>query len=129
MGLLDTFHTFSFKGMSDFFISNDTANRATTLWILSRTFGSIGLLLSAYIPANLKVKTKKEIFERNAPYIIKHTDELITLNTRGFSICKLGEFITPVFDERCETLEAGDKLLMYSDGLIESRDSNKEQYG
>ncbi len=62
MGLLDTFHTFSFKGMSDFFISNDTANRATTLWILSRTFGSIGLLLSAYIPANYKVKTKKEIF-------------------------------------------------------------------
>lgn len=64
-----------------------------------------------------------------SPYIIKHTGELITLNTRGFSICKLGEFITPVFDERCETLEEGDKLFMYSDGLIESRDSNNEQYG
>ena len=34
MGALDTFHTLSFKGMSDFFIANTSANRATTLWIL-----------------------------------------------------------------------------------------------
>ncbi len=64
-----------------------------------------------------------------SPYIIKRSGELIPLDTKGFSICKLGEFITPVFDERHETLEAGDKLFMYSDGLIESRDSNNEQYG
>ncbi len=31
MGFLDTFHTLSFKGMADFFIVNDSANRATTL--------------------------------------------------------------------------------------------------
>lgn len=50
MGTLDALHTFSFKGMSDFFIANTTANRATTLWILSRTLGSLGFLLAVLIP-------------------------------------------------------------------------------
>ncbi len=62
MGLFDVFHTFSFKGMSDFFISNTTANRATTLWILARTLGSLGFLLSVLTPANLRVNIKKETF-------------------------------------------------------------------
>ena len=62
MGLLDTFHTFSFKGMSDFFVSNATANRATTLWILSRTFGSLGFLLAVLIPDFNKSKKRKGIF-------------------------------------------------------------------
>lgn len=62
MGLLDAFHTLSFKGMSDFFISNDTANRATTLWILSRTFGSLGFLASVYIPSYVKCNIDKRIF-------------------------------------------------------------------
>lgn len=61
MGLLDTFHTFSFKGMSDFFISNISANRATTLWIMSRVFGSLGFLISVSIPAFLKSNIKKGI--------------------------------------------------------------------
>lgn len=62
MGMLDMLHTFSFKGMSDFFISNSTANRATTLWILSRTLGSIGILLSVSMPARVRYHIKKEIF-------------------------------------------------------------------
>lgn len=62
MGLLDVFHTFSFKGMSDFFIPNTTANRATTLWILSRTLGSLGILLSVSIPASAKSTIKKGTF-------------------------------------------------------------------
>lgn len=62
MGLLDSFHTLSYKGMSDFFISNDTANRATTLWIMSRTFGSLGFLISIYVPSNVKCSINKRIF-------------------------------------------------------------------
>lgn len=62
MGILDAAHTFSFKGMSDFFIPNTTANRATTLWILSRTFGSLGFLLAALIPDFIKTNIKKDIF-------------------------------------------------------------------
>ncbi|WP_422484295.1 MASE3 domain-containing protein [Gudongella sp. DL1XJH-153] len=62
MGTLDALHTFSFKGMSDFFIANTTANRATTLWILSRTFGSFGFLLAVLIPDSVKTDIKKGVF-------------------------------------------------------------------
>lgn len=60
MGSLDLFHTLSYKGMPDFFIANDTANRATTLWILSRLLGSIGFLSAISIPSNIISKIKKE---------------------------------------------------------------------
>lgn len=66
MGLLDMFHTFTFKGMADFFIANTTANRATTLWILSRTLGSLGILLAVSIPASLKSSVKKGVFASTA---------------------------------------------------------------
>jgi len=49
MGSLDAFHTLSYKGMADFFIANTDANRATILWILSRSIGSIGFLTSVFI--------------------------------------------------------------------------------
>ncbi|MDR7870546.1 MAG: MASE3 domain-containing protein [Tissierellaceae bacterium] len=62
MGLLDAFHTFTFKGMSDFFVSNTTANRATTLWTFSRGFGSLGFLLSVLIPKSTISKINKNIF-------------------------------------------------------------------
>ncbi|MCR3956008.1 MAG: SpoIIE family protein phosphatase [Gudongella sp.] len=61
MGTLDAFHTFSFKGMSDFFIANTTANRATTLWILSRTLGSLGFLLAVLISDDKRGKVNSGI--------------------------------------------------------------------
>lgn len=62
MGFLDAFHTLSYKGMAEFFVSNDNANRATTLWILSRTFGSLGFLAAIHIPVNVNCNIKKHIF-------------------------------------------------------------------
>jgi sigma-B regulation protein RsbU (phosphoserine phosphatase) len=62
MGLLDAFHTLSFKGMTDFFVSNATANRATTLWVLSRIFGSLGFLAAINIPSHFKCQINKNIF-------------------------------------------------------------------
>lgn len=62
MGFLDIFHTFSFKGMPDFFIANDTANRATTLFILSRLLGSLGFMYAITIPSIFISKIKKEFF-------------------------------------------------------------------
>lgn len=61
MGILDSFHTLSFKGMSDFFIENTTANRATTLWVFSRAIGSIGFLVSVCIPKEVKIEVNKNI--------------------------------------------------------------------
>lgn len=62
MGFLDAFHTLSFKGMAEFFVSNDNANRATTLWIMSRTFGGLGFLAAVHIPVNVNCNIKKHIF-------------------------------------------------------------------
>lgn len=62
MGLLDFFHTFSFKGMPHFFIANHTANRATTLFILSRFIGSLGFFVAISIPSKLICNIRKEIF-------------------------------------------------------------------
>lgn len=62
MGFLDAFHTFSYKGMADFFIANITANRATTLWILSRFLGSLGLMLAIFTPSNIVSSIRKEFF-------------------------------------------------------------------
>ena len=59
---LDTFHTFSFKGMPYFFIANDTANRAAVLWILSRLIGNIGLMYAISVPDNKISNIKKEVF-------------------------------------------------------------------
>ena len=55
VALVDSFHTLSYKGMPDFFIENATANRATTLWIISRAIASIGFIFAGY-----NLKTKKE---------------------------------------------------------------------
>lgn len=62
MGFLDIFHTLSYKGMADFFIVNDTANRATVLWILARLFGSLGLVSAVFIPPKATSKVPKEVF-------------------------------------------------------------------
>ncbi|OLS03830.1 MASE3 domain-containing protein [Tissierella creatinophila] len=62
MGLLDAFHTFSYKGMPYFFIANDTANRATILWIFSRLIGSLGFMAAVSIPSNFICYIKKEVF-------------------------------------------------------------------
>lgn len=62
MGWLDLFHTFSYKGMPVFFIANEGANRATTLWILSRFIGSIGFLSAISMPGNTISNIKKEVY-------------------------------------------------------------------
>ena len=62
MSCLDMFHTLSYKGMADFFIVNDTANRATTLWIFSRLSGVIGIMSAIFISPKAVSKIKKEFF-------------------------------------------------------------------
>lgn len=62
MGFVDFFHTLSFKGMPDFLISNTTANRATTFWIIARLIGGFGLLAASIIPTKTKFKFHKVSF-------------------------------------------------------------------
>ncbi len=62
MGTLDALHTFSYKGMADFFIVNDSSNRATMLWIISRFLGTLGFMTATVIPKHIKSTIKKELF-------------------------------------------------------------------
>lgn len=62
VGLLEIFHTFSFKGMPDFIISNDGPNRATTLWIISRLVAATGFLVVSFIDIKTKSGFNRSIF-------------------------------------------------------------------
>jgi sigma-B regulation protein RsbU (phosphoserine phosphatase) len=59
VGMIDTFHTLSFKGMPDFFIHNLTANRATTFWIIGRMTAGIGFVAVSIIPESKKSKVNE----------------------------------------------------------------------
>jgi len=56
---IDIFHTLSYKGMSDFFIKNDDANRPTTFWIISRFCMAFGFLIISFIDEKRKSSLKK----------------------------------------------------------------------
>ncbi|MGI6777942.1 MAG: MASE3 domain-containing protein [Acetivibrionales bacterium] len=63
MGLVDMFHTLSYKGMPAFFINDSCcANRATTFWIISRLVGSAGILIATLIPKNKESSINKFLF-------------------------------------------------------------------
>ena len=62
VGILDALHTLSYKGMPAFFIENYEANRATTLWIISRLIASSGSLAIAFMPQGARVSTKRRLF-------------------------------------------------------------------
>ena len=61
IGMIDFFHTLSFKGMPAFFVENVTANRATTFWIISRLVGSAGLVLAACVPVKMTSNINKRL--------------------------------------------------------------------
>ncbi len=61
-GILDVFHTLSFKGMPEFLIENTGANRATTLWILSRLITSAGLFIASFIGPETRTRVDKRLF-------------------------------------------------------------------
>jgi sigma-B regulation protein RsbU (phosphoserine phosphatase) len=48
------------------------------------------------------------------------------LNTEGFFV---GVFKTSEFEEKEEFLEKGDRILFYTDGVIEAKNSNHEEFG
>lgn len=62
MGLIDTYHTLSFKGMPYFFIENATANRATTFWIIARLIGAIGITIGGLIKSDKISKIDRRIY-------------------------------------------------------------------
>ncbi len=64
-----------------------------------------------------------------SPYILKQSGTIIEMDAQGFPICKLGDMVSPYYDNRYIQLETGDKILFYSDGLVEAKDESGLVYG
>lgn len=62
IGIIDMFHTLSFRGMPDFFKPIDSANQATTFWIIARLVMAFGFLITGFIPTRMNFRIKKFIF-------------------------------------------------------------------
>lgn len=62
MGIIDIFHTLSFKGMPHFLVENSTADRATTYWIIARLIGAIGIAAGSFIKTNKKSNINRRVF-------------------------------------------------------------------
>ena len=62
----------------------------------------------------------------NAPLVVGCKGGVRTLPSTG--LC-LGMFPDVAYEERRETLAAGEVMIMYTDGLSESRNAAKEEYG
>jgi serine phosphatase RsbU (regulator of sigma subunit)/FixJ family two-component response regulator len=62
-----------------------------------------------------------------APLLFRNkSGEIIPLNTEGFFV---GVFKDSIFEEKEVILEKGDRILFYTDGVIEAKKSNEEAFG
>lgn len=72
---------------------------------------------------NLKTKTITYCSGgmNTTPILVKGSGEILELNdSKGFPICKFGEFYKPVYEESSVALSEGDRILFYTDGLADS---------
>lgn len=87
------------------------------------------LLLYGIYNKKTKTLTYASAGMNASPYVIKNSGEVLELNSRGFSICKLGEYIVPTYENRIVQMESGDKIMFYSDGLVEAKNVSNQVYG
>lgn len=65
----------------------------------------------------------------NQPYLIKVKEKMIhKLDTNGFLI-GISKDSDGVYETKKEKVEKGDKIILFTDGIIEPRNENSEQYG
>ena len=62
------------------------------------------------------------------PLRIRPDGAVQELDNDGFAICKLGDLLKPKFINRQILLFPGDKLLLYTDGLVHARNSDNNVY-
>lgn len=62
------------------------------------------------------------------PLRIRPDGSIQELDNDGFAICKLGSLLKPKFVNYQILLFPGDKLVLYTDGLVDARNSHNEEY-
>lgn len=75
--------------------------------------------------------TKSQIFTycsaglNTTPFLVSRERELEALQeSKGFPICNLGDLYTPEFQQAKVQLQKGDKIVLYTDGLVENFKEN-----
>jgi len=63
-----------------------------------------------------------------SPLIVKSSGLIYELEMKGFPICKFRDFYSSCYTDKTIQLEGGDKVLFYTDGLIESENSEGERF-
>lgn len=63
------------------------------------------------------------------PYRVRPDGSLTALKTDGIAICKMGELIQANYQNKQLLLFPGDKLVVYTDGLVEAKNPEGEEYG
>jgi len=79
--------------------------------------------------ASLDTQNNKLTYSKaghTAPIVFKKNGDVHTLETEGVF---LGMFDNPEFEEKEITLEKGDKVFLYTDGLNEARNAKDELFG
>lgn len=62
------------------------------------------------------------------PLRLRPDGSIQELESEGFAICKLGDLFTPKFSNRQVMLFPGDKLILYTDGLVEAANHENQPY-
>ncbi len=62
------------------------------------------------------------------PLRIRPDGSIQELDNDGFAICKLGDLLKPKFVNHQVLLFPGDKLVLYTDGLVDARNPSDESY-
>ena len=79
------------------------------------------------------IKTKKIIYSSAglnvAPILIKENGDIEEIPIRGLPICKLKNEFNVYYDDSYLDLSKGDKLLFYTDGLVDAKNVENCRYG
>jgi sigma-B regulation protein RsbU (phosphoserine phosphatase) len=62
------------------------------------------------------------------PLRLRPDGSIQELDSDGYAICKLGDLLKPKFVNHQIMLFPGDKLILYTDGLVEAVDANHQPY-
>jgi sigma-B regulation protein RsbU (phosphoserine phosphatase) len=63
-----------------------------------------------------------------APLLINKNGDVNEIDISGFPICKLKDVYEVIYSEFEIPVKSGDRLYLYTDGLIEARSSEQQQY-
>jgi sigma-B regulation protein RsbU (phosphoserine phosphatase) len=63
-----------------------------------------------------------------APLLINANGEANEINISGFPICRLKDIFAVTYSEFDLPVKSGDRLYLYTDGLVEARNIEKQQY-